>query len=130
MDRAAGQEWCVHWHGRPVKSLKTAWKSALAKAGISRRIRPYDLRHAFATYALEAGADPGAVARIMGHSDTSMLRRNYQHVLDLQKQKVVQSVPALDVPKSLAEGHISGHERDIRGTFLLDFSCPLEKKYQ
>ena len=47
----------VNYYGRPIKSIKKSWKAALEKAKITRRIRPYDLRHHFVTRALENGAD-------------------------------------------------------------------------
>jgi len=92
--------WCIHFHGEPVKSMKRAWKTALEKAGITRRVRPYDLRHAFATYILEAGADAGTAAKLMGHSDASMIYRHYQHVLNEQKERAIQGLPELSIGDS------------------------------
>ena len=68
-------------------------KEFMRRAGIKRRIRPYDLRHAFATYALAHGADIGAVSRIMGHTDASMILRVYQHVQETQKRQAVEAAP-------------------------------------
>ena len=45
----------IHCHGNPVKQIQTARESALARAGIKRRLRPYDMRHYFITKALEDG---------------------------------------------------------------------------
>lgn len=56
------------------------WKKLLKKAGITRRVRPYDLRHAFATNALRKGIDIGTVAKLMGHTNTNMIVKYYQHV--------------------------------------------------
>lgn len=58
-DCQAGAIYVIHYRGRPIKSIRTSWKRALAQAGITRYIRPYDLRHSFATEALSAGADYG-----------------------------------------------------------------------
>ncbi|MBW1803334.1 MAG: tyrosine-type recombinase/integrase [Deltaproteobacteria bacterium] len=33
-------KYLIHYHGRPIKSIKTAWKGALASAKITRRITP------------------------------------------------------------------------------------------
>jgi integrase len=41
--------------GRPIHSIKTAWKTSLTRAGI-RHYRFHDLRHAFNSRLLEAGA--------------------------------------------------------------------------
>jgi len=83
----------ISYKGQPIQSIKTAWKGCKERAGISRRIRLYDLRHAFATETIAAGADVKAVSDIMGHSTTAMIHRHYQHVVDEQKRKVVASVP-------------------------------------
>ena len=47
-DAGIGATHLIHYKGKPVGSIKTAWKGALKRAGITRRIRPYDLRRAFA----------------------------------------------------------------------------------
>ncbi len=96
-DEEGGIEYLVSFHGKPISSIKKAWHTMMGelkeKKKIVRRIRPYDLRHAFATEAIAEGADIKAVSDIMGHSDTSMIHRHYQHVVDEQKKKVVQSIP-------------------------------------
>lgn len=85
----------VHYEGHAIGHMRRAWASTLKAAGITRYLSPYSLRHAFATYALSAGADVGAVAKVMGHSSTAMIHRNYQHVLDSQRRQVMESLPDL-----------------------------------
>lgn len=94
-DLEKGISTVISWGGKPVRSISRAWHTALAKAGIMRRIRPYDLRHAFATYALAGSADIGSVASIMGHTDASMILKTYQHVQDSQKRMAVEAAPDL-----------------------------------
>ena len=77
--------------------MKRSWQTALKRAGITRRIRPYDLRHAFGTELVAAGADIGTVARLMGHSSPTMLLNHYQFVMDKQKIGAIESLP--DVPQ-------------------------------
>lgn len=91
--REDGCEHVFHNRGKPVKTLKRAWHNALDRAGISRRIRPYDLRHAFATNTLDAGADPKAVATVMGHADMSMIHKHYQHLLERHRKAVMDAAP-------------------------------------
>ncbi|MFI3272004.1 MAG: site-specific integrase [Pseudomonadota bacterium] len=86
----------IHYKGKAVKSVKHAWSKALKLAGITRHIRPYDLRHAFATEAIAGGVDVGTVSKLMGHSTPTMVLRHYQHVLDRQKRAAVEVLP--DVP--------------------------------
>lgn len=85
----------VHWHGKKVSSIARSWASVLEKANIKRNIRPYDLRHAYATEALAAGADIKAVATIMGHAGITTVLRSYQHVRDEQKRKAVDCLPSM-----------------------------------
>lgn len=69
----------IHYARRPVGKIQKSWKRAREKAGITRRLRPYDLRHLFVTRALENGADIGALAEVVG-SRPETLRKHYQHV--------------------------------------------------
>lgn len=104
-DAALGIEYVIHWRQKPVDDILNAWQRMLKRAGITRRIRPYDLRHYFATEAIAAGVDLGAVANLMGHRGTAMLIEHYQHVLTRQKKAAVEALP--DVP-ACAKGHVPG----------------------
>ncbi|MDR0763021.1 MAG: tyrosine-type recombinase/integrase [Bacteroidales bacterium] len=44
-DRTRNITHVITWGGRPVRSIGRAWHTAMRKAGIVRKIRPYDLRH-------------------------------------------------------------------------------------
>lgn len=83
----------VHYQGAQIGTIKRTWRTTLERAGITRRIRPYDLRHAFATQALSHGADIKAVSEVMGHSDAAMILRNYQHVIGSQRKDAINLVP-------------------------------------
>ena len=54
--------------GKPIGSLKTLFKNACQRAGI-KRISPHQLRHAFATYTLEATSNLRVVQEMLGHKD-------------------------------------------------------------
>jgi len=56
----------VNYKGRPMKKRQHTWGKTLKRAGITRRLRPYDLRHYFVTKALEDGADIKALAEVVG----------------------------------------------------------------
>jgi integrase len=84
----------IRYRGRPIKSLKRAWHGALRRAGIDRRLRPYDLRHHFITRLLAAGADIKTLAEIVGSSPET-LRRHYQHVTSRQRRQTIALAPAL-----------------------------------
>src|SRR5690606_34664862 len=50
------------------------------KERTGRRLCLYVFRHSFATRMLIAGVDPMTVATLLGHADTSMLGKVYQHL--------------------------------------------------
>ncbi len=107
-DDAKGIPWLVSFHGKPItSSVYRAWHKACGRAGITRRMRAYDLRHAFATLALEAGSDIKAVAEIMGHANASMILKHYQHVFEHQRRATVESIPEI---LGTCSGHIIRHD--------------------
>lgn len=91
----AGNPWVITYRGKPVKSIAKAWHGALRRAGITRRINPYLLRHAFASLALAHGADIKSVAETMGHADARMLLSVYQHTLFEQRRAAVNAAPGI-----------------------------------
>ncbi|MFD1557034.1 tyrosine-type recombinase/integrase [Paraburkholderia silviterrae] len=70
------------WRGRGAGRWKDdhqiwdAWKSTLKKAKVRYR-NPYQTRHTYASMMLSAGEREIWVAKQMGHSDTTSIRRNY-----------------------------------------------------
>lgn len=92
-DAKDGVSSLIHFKGQPVRSIRTAWTQTLKRAGITRRIRPYDLRHAFATELIAGGVDVGTVAKLMGHTTPTMIFAHYQHVMDSQKRSAVEALP-------------------------------------
>ena len=89
-----GVGYVVNYRGRRVKSIRSAWWTALKSAGISRNIRPYDLRHHFVTAAIAAGADIKSVADVVGSSPKTIMK-HYQHVSSEQHRSVVAKQPSL-----------------------------------
>ena len=92
-DAAIGASHVIHWRGRQVRTVHKAWHTALRKAGMRRKISPYCLRHAYATYSIANGAPLKNLARLMGHSDASMILKVYQHTLEDQGRKTVEMMP-------------------------------------
>jgi integrase len=63
--------------GEPInKHLDRIWSRALKRAGLRHRAS-YQLRHTFASLALERGASPGWVSKILGHSSMEITFRYY-----------------------------------------------------
>lgn len=95
-DMKAGRRYLVHYNGARVDSLKTAWKNAKKRARITRRMRLYDIRHAFATTLLARGGDLQTVSKILGHKSIAMTM-NYQHVSEDLKRRTVSLLDVLGV---------------------------------
>lgn len=92
----------ITFNGKSIRTIKTTWKNTKAAAGITRRLRPYDLRHAFVTYLLEGGADLKSVSAMAGHSRTDTTTRIYQHInMDLMRASIAKmpSVGPADTTK-------------------------------
>jgi integrase len=68
----------VEWHGRPIKSVKSAFASAVARAGLAGQISPHSLRHTAATWLMQNGAPIWDAAGFLGMSEAT-LRRVYGH---------------------------------------------------
>jgi len=70
--RKDGKAWTRH-------KLYDAFRVIHSRTGI--RIAPYDIRHTFATNAIKRGVDLISLSEIMGHTDLTMLKKNYSHLL-------------------------------------------------
>jgi integron integrase len=62
------------WWAVP-EGVQKAMRHAVASAGITKRITPHTLRHAFATHAMRAGNDVRTVQELLGHEhlETTMI---------------------------------------------------------
>lgn len=100
-DDSGRAETIVNYNFKPIKSIKRSWATAKEKAGITRRLRPYDLRHAFATRSIDAGADIKAVVEMMNHSDPSMILKHYHHTKQETKRAILDPLPGLPCMDSL-----------------------------
>lgn len=74
---------------RPTTTIKTAWESLRAKAGVSCRL--HDLRHTAATKMAEAGIPESTMLSLMGHMSRAMLER-YSHIRMAAKREAVESL--------------------------------------
>ncbi len=102
----------ISWAGKPVRKIGSAWKTAIRKAGI-RPFRPYDLRHAYATYAIRSGVDLKTSAEIMGHESARMILDVYEHVDWAQKVKAIEAMPDFFGSSFLSLPQNLPHKRNV-----------------
>ena len=62
----------ITYRGRPVKSLKGAWRNMREKAGLDRQVNPYSIRHTMAKYLRASGVSAWDVSCQLGHRQTGM----------------------------------------------------------
>lgn len=92
----------IHYHGHAVQKIWRAWAGTLERAGITRRLRPYDLRHYFVTRALGEGVDIKTVAEVVGSAPATLIK-HYQHVARAQHVEAVGKMPDLEIKKPQPE---------------------------
>jgi integrase len=82
--------------GRPVEpgELSSALKKVAMKAGLPGRLRLHDLRHAFATMALNGNVHPKFVSEALGHSNIAITLDTYSHVLKGMGDAAAQAIQA------------------------------------
>ena len=96
-DQGENKGHVIQYRGKPVKSLKKVFKNTKEKAGITRRLRLYDFRHAFVSLLLKNSADLKATSEIAGHSRTDTTTRIYQHTDFKMHQDAISRLPALEL---------------------------------
>ena len=74
--------------------MTTDLQTVLAAAGLPRQ-RFHDLRHAYATLLIEAGADLYVVSRGLGHSSIATTANIYAHLSDRMRQRVAERMDGI-----------------------------------
>lgn len=77
-DIGIAKEHFVEWHGKPVKSVKTGFSTAVIKAGLEGNVTPHTLRHTAATWLMQNGAEIWEAAGFLGMSP-EMVEKTYGH---------------------------------------------------
>jgi len=88
-----GSPYLFTYKGKPMKSIKTAFKLACRKAGIEN-FRFHDLRHCTATNLRKAGVSDNVSMSILGHKTNSIFRR-YDRVDREDRHGALQKVEIL-----------------------------------
>ncbi len=83
--------------GRPIEAgnlLHRQFYPLLAKTGL-RRVRFHDLRHTFATLALEQGVNVKQVSEMLGHSSPTITLTLYAHATETMQDQALAAVNAI-----------------------------------
>ena len=75
-------------NGRPMESIKTAFKNAVRRSGI-RHFRFHDLRHTFVAHHLKHGVSLVLISKVLGHKRISTTERYLEYIKDRAKENNV-----------------------------------------
>lgn len=91
--RRAGQRYVVEWNRKPVLRITKAHAAAVAAAGLGPDVTPHTWRHSLATWLMQAGKEPWAVAGFIGMSVETLLRvyghHHPDHSADVHRKRKV-----------------------------------------
>jgi integrase/recombinase XerD len=88
LPRASGLVFPSPRTGQPLTDIRRAIRRAKARAGITKRIYPHQLRHSIATQLLEEGNDIRMIQMFLGHEDIQT-RQIYTRVAVPMLQKMM-----------------------------------------
>ena len=77
-DKGIAKQHFVEFNGQPVKSVKTAFKTAVSLSKLEGKISPHTLRHTAATWLMQIGVSTWEAAGFLGMSEKT-LRDVYGH---------------------------------------------------
>ncbi len=79
-------EYVFTYMGKPVKNIKTSFRTAVKRAGLNLRF--HDLRHTYASWLVMAGVDIRTIQELLGHASIRMTSR-YSHLAPSHLRKAV-----------------------------------------
>lgn len=105
-DSTTGEWLFTNRDGGPMRAIKKGFAAACLRAGIND-LRPYDLRHTFATRLLDRGVHQYVISALLGHAmpvtgfgHASRITPGYTHVT---WEAMVEAVETLEYPVTLLQ---------------------------
>jgi integrase len=86
--------------GRPLNSVKSAWRRVKQIANLPDDLRVHDLRHSFASVLANRGVPLNEIGTLLGHSDVRMTARYAHHA----PQRLIESANHAATSWGLIEG--------------------------
>ena len=75
--KAALTDHVIEYGGKPVRSVKRAFKAAVDRAGLPPSTSPHVLRHTAAVHMAESGVPMAEIARFLGHTTEAVTFKVY-----------------------------------------------------
>ena len=116
-DSTTGEWLFTNRDGEPMKAIKKGFAAACVRAGIDD-LRPYDLRHSFATRLLDRGIHQYVISALLGHAmpvtgfgHASRITPGYAHAT---WDAMVEAVESLEYPATLLQSAFSVVKNQLR----------------
>jgi integrase len=98
--KVADPDLIIHWRGNSVKRINKGFTAAKKAAGITRRLRPYDFRHASITaISLSGVVDAKTASEFSRHSRPDTMSKVYTHTNLTALRRAVVRVPEIDIQR-------------------------------
>jgi integrase len=108
-DKGIAKQHFVEFNGQPVKSVKTAFKTAVSLSKLQGKVSPHTLRHTAATWLMQIGVSTWDTAGFLGMSEKT-LRDVYGHHHPDYLQGAAKAIGAKK-PVSLVIPLVKQHQR-------------------
>jgi len=91
--------------GQPIgaDAVRTVFRKAVAVAGLTKRVTPHSLRHAFATHLMDSGVDSMVIGAMLGHA-SPRATKVYMHLSTLHIARIASPLDLLGTPKAALLG--------------------------
>lgn len=92
---SAKTDYLIEYNGKPIKSVKTAWKRAIREANLPYIPRPYDLRHLAISELVNGQTPISAVSKLAGHRNPKTTLKYYTHSNSVIERDAINQIPSL-----------------------------------
>ena len=99
----------IQYKGRPLGTIRSAFRQARDRAGLSKDVSPYTLRHTVATEMRKRGVPVWEVAGFLGHSSGYKTTERYAKFGPDHLSQAVQAIDSYFADLFAAQDALSGH---------------------
>lgn len=112
--RPIAKDFVVEWNGKPVGSVKKAFRAAREAAGLGPDVTPHIFRHTAATWLMQSGCDVWEASGFLGMTIETLVQTYGHHHPDYQAgaaEAITSKAREMRRPKNVLE--IAAHPRKI-----------------